>query len=101
MGIVKIKDNTNINRLHPVRFSVTILAVAFTLYCFWGLLGKEVSYFSGFLPPNYYSIFKTKTDCPNNLSCVKSYDEGLALSKSTGKPLLIDFTGYNLSLIHI
>lgn len=95
MGFVKIGDNTNIDRKHPVRLTLTALAVAFVGYCFWGLIGKDVPLFSGILPPNYYSIFPKVNSCPNDLSCVKSYKEGLALAKASGKPLLIDFTGFN------
>jgi thioredoxin-related protein len=34
------------------------------------------------------------TGCPNGLDCFHHYDRALADAKKTGKPLLIDFTGW-------
>ncbi|HMR43881.1 MAG TPA: thioredoxin family protein, partial [Saprospiraceae bacterium] len=34
------------------------------------------------------------TKCANNIDCFKDYYEGLAYAKETGKPVLLDFTGY-------
>jgi thiol:disulfide interchange protein len=95
LGILKMKGSENVNPKSPVRLTFIVLFGAFTLYSAYGLAGKNLSLFSGFLPPNYYSIFKQKSNCPNNLSCFKDYDEGLAYAKKVNKPLLIDFTGYN------
>ena len=95
LGILKMKGSENVNIKSPVRLFFIVLFSAFTLYSGYGLLGKNLSLFSGFLPPNYYSIFKQASNCPNNLSCFKDYDEALAYAKQVNKPLLIDFTGYN------
>jgi thiol:disulfide interchange protein DsbD len=48
---------------------------------------------SGLAPPVGYSWFLPK-DCPNGLDCYHDLEAGLAQAKATGKPILLDFTGY-------
>src|SRR5690606_32865535 len=93
-GILKMKGNEKV-RLSPVRLFFAGVFALFTAYCAYGLAGNNLSLFSGFLPPNYYSFQKKKTDCPNELNCFRDYDEGLAYAKAQNKPILLDFTGYN------
>ncbi len=38
---------------------------------------------------------------PQNLISFHDYDKGMEYAKKAGKPVLLDFTGYALSLIHI
>lgn len=94
LGILKMKGNEKV-RLSPVRLFFAGVFALFTAYCAYGLAGNNLSLFSGFLPPNYYSFQKKKTDCPNELNCFRDYDEGLAYAKAQNKPILLDFTGYN------
>ena len=54
----------------------------------------KLSFLSGLLPPEFYSIYKVENDCPLSLDCYKSFDEGLELSKKYNKPILLDFTGW-------
>lgn len=95
VGILKMKGSQNANLKSPVRLFFTLIFSAFTLYSAYGLTGKDLSLFSGFLPPNYYSVFPKKSQCPNDFNCFKDYDEALAYAKVQNKPLLVDFTGYN------
>ena len=97
------------------RMSSAVLALAFTIYLITGFVynDKTQSYnslgvMSGLAPPAKYNLFlpepkidetlKEKfpsyTKCANNLNCFKKYEEGLAYARETGKPLLLDFTGY-------
>ena len=50
--------------------------------------------FSGFLPPDFYSIQSKENDCPLNLECYKDYNQGLEVAKIKNKPILLDFTGW-------
>lgn len=95
LGVLKMKGNEKPNLKSPVRLVFAALFSFFTVYSIWGLSGKDLSLFSGFLPPNYYSIVAKENQCPNNFNCYKDYDEALAAAKRENKPLLIDFTGYN------
>ena len=67
------------------------------LYMLPGVWGAPVKLLSGILPPEYYKEWRTinSKDCPHDLSCFHDYDEGMAYAKSQGKPVMIDFTGYN------
>lgn len=95
LGVLKMKGNEKPNLKSPVRLVFAALFSFFTVYSIWGLTGKDLSLFSGFLPPNYYSIVAKENQCPNNFNCYKDYDEALTAAKRENKPLLIDFTGYN------
>jgi thiol:disulfide interchange protein DsbD len=55
---------------------------------------KNFKIFSGFLPPDFYSIKSKENDCPLNLECYKDYSEGLQVAKTRNKPILLDFTGW-------
>ena len=54
----------------------------------------KLSFLSGLLPPQFYSIYEVDNDCPLSLDCYKSFDKGLELSKKFNKPILLDFTGW-------
>ncbi|MCW3125755.1 MAG: Thiol:disulfide interchange protein DsbD precursor [Bacteroidetes bacterium] len=95
IGLIKFKSESPINKRSPIRLTISALVLAFTLYCGYGLTGRDLTLLSGFIPPNYYSIFPKKSECPNDLSCFHDYDEALAQARKEHKPIFIDFTGYN------
>lgn len=76
---------------------ITIAIVgSFTLYLVPGLFKGEManrSLVSGFPPPMFYSWYEQDNHCPLDLPCFHDFDEGLAIAKETGKPIMIDFTG--------
>ena len=93
-GLLKFKSEGMIKR-SPLRIIFAFLALGFTSYCAYGAAGHDLALFSGFLPPDYYSLFPKKTECPDDLSCFHDYDEAVAFAGKVNKPILIDFTGYN------
>ena len=95
LGIIRFKSEGKVNRKAPVRILVALLALAFTAYSAYGLVGNDLPLLSGFPPPNYYSLFAKKTQCPDDLSCFHDYDEAREYALKVGKPIFIDFTGYN------
>ena len=73
---------------------ISILVLLFTLYLVPGVTNtrmSNLSLVSGFPPPNCYSVFDHPVNCEEPL---KDYDEALKLAKQTGKPILLDFTGW-------
>jgi thioredoxin-related protein len=46
---------------------------------------------SGFPPPNCYSVYSNPVNCEAPL---QDFEEAVKLSKQTGKPILVDFTGW-------
>jgi thiol:disulfide interchange protein DsbD len=95
IGVIKFKSEGPANYKAPVRVIMAVLVLGFTAYCAYGLAGREVKLLSGFIPPDYYSIFDKKTECPDDLSCFHDYDEAIAYAHKVNKPIFIDFTGYN------
>jgi thiol:disulfide interchange protein len=75
------------------------LTLLFAIYMIPGLLpsaGNNLKLLSGFPPPMTYSLYEKdghdlKWIEPN---VINDYKQALALSKETGKPILIDFTGW-------
>ncbi|MEY4107778.1 MAG: hypothetical protein RL181_2120 [Bacteroidota bacterium] len=54
---------------------------------------RSLKLLSGLAPPACYSWFRP-CDCPQNLSCFKDLDAGLAYARENNKPVMIDFTGH-------
>ena len=82
-----------------------------------GLWGAPLKIISGFPPPNFYSespngfggggdvssavvisengeVVGDPEHCPHGLPCFHDYEEGLAYAKESGKPIMLDFTGW-------
>ncbi|PQB04145.1 protein-disulfide reductase DsbD family protein [Aureitalea marina] len=74
-----------------------ILSVVFFLYLTPGLTNSEwanLKLLSGFPPPLFYSIYDKGTAAPLGLEAYKDFETGVAAAKASGKPILIDFTGW-------
>lgn len=67
-----------------IRAVVFIPSFAFAIYLIPGLWGAPVKAISAFAPPMEIEGREVFND----------YDEGLAYARQTGKPVIIDFTGY-------
>ena len=77
------------------RISFGILVIAFTVYLISGLAKfTSLRMLSGFPPPEFYSVFEQKNDCPLGINCFKDFEEGLAYAKANNKPIMLDFTGW-------
>jgi thiol:disulfide interchange protein DsbD len=66
------------------------LSLVFVVYTATGLFGQDLSFFSGFPPPKFYSILKQDL----KLEPMRDYNAAVAEAKRTGKPLMLDFTGW-------
>lgn len=74
-----------------------ILSVAFTIYLLPGLTNTpaaNLKLLSGFPPPLFYSVYDKGTDAPLGLEAYRDWDEGVAAAKASGKPIMLDFTGW-------
>lgn len=83
-------------KLSKTRIAAGGLSLILTVYLSIGLVSKEntLKLLSGFPPPEFYSIYATKNDCPLGLNCYKDFEEGLEVARKTQKPILLDFTGW-------
>jgi thiol:disulfide interchange protein DsbD len=50
--------------------------------------------FSGFPPPEFYSLNTQESDCPLGLECYKDFELGKQAAALANKPILLDFTGW-------
>ena len=91
IGKLKFPHDSPIQKLAPVRIASAVVALLFTVYSAYGILGNELNLFSGFPPPKFYSLLKTESA----IEPIKNdYAAALAQAKAEGKPLMIDFTGW-------
>ncbi|MEL6811172.1 MAG: cytochrome c biogenesis protein CcdA [Bacteroidota bacterium] len=76
---------------------VGVLTIAFFLYLLPGLSNTRyanLKLLSGFPPPLFYSLYDKGTSAPLGLEAYKDFDEGVTTARATGKPMMIDFTGW-------
>lgn len=87
------------SRLRWIQPVFATLCFLFALYLIPGLTNTSyanLKLLSGFPPPLSYSIYGSNNTEGKGLEpdVINDYDKALTLSKQTGKPLLIDFTGW-------
>jgi thiol:disulfide interchange protein len=113
LGKIKFSHDSELKSLSAYRVILAIIAFSFSLYLVPGLFGGSLRLIGGFPPPSFYSegwgiksmdgAVKTEVGpknnrvigCPLNLNCYHDYDEAVAESKRSGKPIMIDFTGFS------
>lgn len=85
IGIYLLWNIRNVSTTRKIiRAIVIIPSLAFAFYLAPGLRGAPVKAISAFAPPMEIQGREVFND----------YDEGLAYARQTGKPVIIDFTGY-------
>lgn len=93
LGKIKFPHDSPIKKLSKTRIGMAALSFIFAIYLIPGIFGQPLSLVSGFPPPDFYS-YGYEGHCPLDLACVHDYEEGLEIAKQTGKPLMLDFTGW-------
>jgi thiol:disulfide interchange protein DsbD len=94
IGWLKFPHDDPAQKISLMRKGFALLVLAFTIYLLPGVTNTKManlSIVSGFPPPHCYSLFSSPVNCEKPLT---DYDEALALAKKTGKPIMIDFTGW-------
>ena len=112
LGKIRLPHDSTIEKLSVTRLLLGILTLTFVVYMIPGMFGAPLKLLSGILPPSFYTEgkwngpfkgsklelsserSKKAHDCPNEIDCYHDYDEALKVAKETGKPLMIDFTGW-------
>lgn len=100
LGKLRFPHDSPLQKMSGTRWAFTAVFAAMTIYLAMGFRYKEdnktftpMGLMSGLAPPVGYSWIYPK-DCPSNLNCYKDLDAGLAAATESGKPVLLDFTGY-------
>ncbi|MCC7332132.1 MAG: thioredoxin family protein [Flavobacteriales bacterium] len=92
-GLLKFPHDTPIGKFSRFRIIFTTLIVGLTIYISTGVLKNSPwnhHLLSGFPPPAFYSWYDNESFHAE----FTDFDLALAESKKTGKPLLVDFTGW-------
>ena len=85
-------DDAEERKTSVPRFFLAVASLAFSLYMVPGLWGAPCKAVSAFAPPMWtqdFSLVDNEVHAHFN-----NYDEGMAYARLTGKPVLLDFTGY-------
>ncbi len=93
---IKFPHDSPVKKLGGMRLGLAAITFAFCGYLLYGVPCNALGLISGFPPPDFYSYTcgDDGDHCPLGLPCMHDYEKGLAKAKATGKPLLIDFTGW-------
>ncbi|MBN1144774.1 MAG: thioredoxin family protein [Bacteroidales bacterium] len=116
LGKIRFAHDSDLPHTGVPRFLFSVASFSFALYLFTGFLGNDLRGLSGILPPakaaataaapatSYnpaglcsvpkYADFLT---LPHGLQGYFDYQEALACSRESGKPVLVDFVGHSCS----
>jgi thiol:disulfide interchange protein DsbD len=99
-GWILFPHDSKTERIGVFRFSVGMLFFTLGLYLIPGLWGAPVKLISGFPPPMFYSEWgggghgESSESYGHIEAQFTDYEEGLAAAEASGKPMLLDFTGW-------
>lgn len=118
-GKIQLPHDSPLPHISVGRLGLGLLVLSFTIYMIPGLWGAPLNLISAFPPPQNYSespygVGFSKTSetsslsgsnhdnlpegshllAPHDILAFNDYDKGLAYAKKTGKPVMIDFTGW-------
>jgi thiol:disulfide interchange protein DsbD len=85
-------------KMTKARWAFVLFFALLTAYLLPGVTNTTAAnlrLISGFPPPLCYSVYNVPVNCARNIEPLKNdYEQALRLSKASGKPVLIDFTGW-------
>ena len=108
LGKIQLPHDTKMDIIGVPRLMISIACLSFGLYLSTGLFGQPIhGLIDSYLPPvisyassssngNNFShdVNSSKKMSHHDLVWYEDYDEGVAASQETNKPIFIDFTGY-------
>lgn len=100
LGFMRLPKDEKVTRYSALRIGFAVLFFAIAAYMIPGVTNKPLSALSGILPPLPAQAAASAAPAPNmrplphGLWGFNEMDDALVHSKQTGKPVLIDFTGY-------
>ena len=91
-GWLKFPHDDPEHRTNVPQFFLGMISLAFAIYMIPGLWGAPLKAISAFAPPMFtqdFNLYKSAVEPKSH-----DYEEGMALAKSQGRPVMIDFTGF-------
>lgn len=111
LGFIQLPHDTKTEKLSVGRTLFATIVLSFALYLIPGLWGGEVKLINAFAPPKNYSEYSGKQHSqseskssnmhpdmhigPQDIYVFDDYEIAANYAKEVGKPLFVDYTGYN------
>lgn len=94
LGKIRLAHDTDDNegRTSTTGLMLSLISFAFAIYMLPGLWGAPLKAISAFTPPMSTQDFNLYTDGVE--ASYNDYDEGMAAARKSGKPVLVDFSGF-------
>lgn len=94
LGLIKFPhDDPDERQTSVPRFFLALASIAFSVYMVPGLWGAPCKAVSAFAPPMSTQDFNLN-EGQNVEAKFTDYEKGMAYAKLTGKPVMVDFTGF-------
>lgn len=98
LGIIKFPHDSPVKKITAPRAILAATFMAAAIYLVPGIFCNNLSLVSGFPPPVFYSyqcgVSTTNTNQTQHFEGLRDLQAGIEEAKKTGKPLLVDFTGW-------
>ncbi len=95
-GKIRTAKESAVDGIGTFRMIFALTTLSFTIYLSTGLFGGPLNLLAGYIPPAYYNERNTEqAHCPPGYNCFNDLDAGMNYAKQQGKPVMIDFTGFN------
>ncbi len=92
LGKLTFPHDSKVEKVSVFRFMLACISLAFAVYMLPGLWGAPLKSISAFAPPAHTQDFSLYDG--NVYARSHDFEEGMALAKRLGKPVLIDFSGH-------
>lgn len=101
-GWLTLPHDSKVERISVTRFGIGMVFFTIGIYLLPGMWGAPVNLISGFPPPTFYSEWSGVAGGGSSdghsgghvEAAYHDYDEGMAVAKEKGLPVLLDFTGW-------
>ncbi|MDO4190679.1 MAG: cytochrome c biogenesis protein CcdA [Bacteroidales bacterium] len=92
LGKIRFPHDDEVQTVSVTRFSLALISIAFAVYMIPGLWGAPLKAISAFAPPlntQDFNLYENEVH-PD----YTDYELGMAAARQSGKPVVIDFSGY-------
>ena len=92
LGWLRFPHDDDNRRTSVPRFFMALLSLAFAMYMVPGLWGAPLKAISAFAPPmntQDFNLYQGSVEAR-----FTNYDQGMAVARAEGKPVMVDFTGF-------
>lgn len=92
LGKIRLPHDTPLEKISVSRLFMAIISLAFSVYMIPGLWGAPLKAITAFAPPLYTQDFNLYDGEVH--AQFDDFDAGMRYAQETGKPVLLDFSGY-------